>query len=104
MDLEGSFLSLTDEEGNEFELEFVDMLEYNGQRYMAFLPPEDGDPEAGPDDGTYGYIILRVEVQPDGEEMLVTVDDAAEEDAVFELLMDDVNESYFGDDEDDEED
>ncbi len=103
MDLEGSFLSLTDEDGNEFVLEFVDMLEYQGQRYMAFLPSEDADPDEGPDDGTYGYIILRVEVQPDGEEMLVTVDDAAEEDAVFELLMDDVNESYFGDDEDEDE-
>ena len=30
MDLEGSFLSLTDEDGNEFVLEFVDMLECNG--------------------------------------------------------------------------
>ena len=95
MDLEGSFLSLTDDEGNEFVLEYVDTLEYMDQRYMAFLPPEDGDLETEPDDGDYGYIILRVEVEPDGEEMLVTVDDEAELEAVYELLVEQYNDALF---------
>ena len=95
MDLEGSFLSLTDDEGNEFVLEYVDTLEYMDQRYMVFLPPEDGDLETEPDDGDYGYIILRVEVEPDGEEMLVTVDDEAELEAVYELLVEQYNDALF---------
>ena len=31
------FISVTDEDGNEFELEHVDTIEYNGQIYMAFF-------------------------------------------------------------------
>ena len=30
---------VTDEDGNEFELEHLDTLEYNGQTYMAFFRP-----------------------------------------------------------------
>ena len=32
------FVSITDEDGNEFELEHVDTIEYKGQVYMAFFP------------------------------------------------------------------
>ena len=33
------FITVTDEDGNEFELEHLDTLEYNGQTYMAFFRP-----------------------------------------------------------------
>lgn len=33
------FITVTDEDGNEFELEHLDTLEYNGQTYMAFSRP-----------------------------------------------------------------
>ena len=32
------FITITDEDGNEFELEHLDTIEYNGQTYMAFFP------------------------------------------------------------------
>ncbi len=32
------FITVTDEDGNEFELEHLDTLEYNGETYMAFPP------------------------------------------------------------------
>ena len=32
------FISVTDEEGNEFELELVDTLEHNGVTYYAMFP------------------------------------------------------------------
>ena len=32
------FITLTDEDGNEIELEHLDTVEYNGQTYLAFLP------------------------------------------------------------------
>ena len=32
------FITITDEDGNEFELEHLDTLEYNGETYMAFFP------------------------------------------------------------------
>jgi hypothetical protein len=31
------FITLTDEEGNQLELEHLDTLEYNGATYMAFV-------------------------------------------------------------------
>ena len=33
-----SFITLTDEDGNDIELEYVDALEHEGQTYMAFFP------------------------------------------------------------------
>ena len=34
-----TFITVTDEDGQEIVLEFVSMLEYNGQQYQAFFPP-----------------------------------------------------------------
>ena len=65
------FITVTDEEGNEFELEHVDTLDYNGQTYMAFFPAiqgeeqEDGVEEVDLDDEENGLIILKV-VHVDG--------------------------------------
>lgn len=33
-----NFITLTDEDGNDIELEYVDALEVDGQTYMAFFP------------------------------------------------------------------
>lgn len=57
------FISITDEDGNEFELEHVDTIEYNGQVYMAFFPADTG--EESEDEEDSGLIILKV-VDVDG--------------------------------------
>jgi uncharacterized protein YrzB (UPF0473 family) len=91
------FITLTDDEGNEFELEYLDTLEYNGQVYMAFFPTlEEGQEEDSED---YGLIILRcVPGEGNAEDMLESVDDEAELNAVYDQFM----ETLF-DDEDEEE-
>ncbi len=96
----GNFVSLTDEEGNEIELEHLDTIEYNGSVYMAFFPAEyageDGSaPEAEDDEA--GLIILKV-VEIDGEEQLATLDDESELEAVYQQFM----EELFDDEEDGE--
>lgn len=93
------FISLTDEEGNEIELEHLDTVEYNGEMYMAFFPAEYADdegkaPEKAEEEDDEGLIILKV-VQIDGEEQLATLDDEEELEAVYEKFM----ESLFEDDE-----
>lgn len=89
------FITLTDDEGNEFELEYLDTIEYQGKVYMAFFPTlEEGQDEDSED---YGLIILRC-VQHDGEDLLESVDDESELDAVYELFM----ETLFDDEEDEE--
>ena len=85
------FITITDEDGNEFELEHLDTLEYNGQTYMAFFPAVEG--EEGKDvedidlDEEYGLIILKV-VDVDGEEQLSTLDSEEELELVYQQFMD----------------
>lgn len=92
------FISITDEDGNEFELEHLDTLEYNGQTYMAFFPAvEDGKPTEEVDlDEEYGLIILKL-VEIDGEEQLSTLDSDEELDLVYQQFM----ETLFADEDDD---
>lgn len=83
------FITVTDESGNEFELEHLDTIEYKGCMYMAFLPADMNE-----DDEDYGMIILKV-VNENGEDILATVDDDEEMDAVYNTFM----EQLFGDEE-----
>lgn len=89
-DYSPNFISLTDEDGNEFELEHVDTLEYNGSLYMAFFPVVEGDEDSEITDvdldEEYGLIILKV-VNVDGEDELVTLEDEDELDAVYQQFM-----------------
>ena len=55
-----NFVTLTDEEGNDIELEYIDALEHNGTTYMAFFPVvEEGEEE---NEDEYGLIILKSEM------------------------------------------
>ena len=92
-----NFVSLTDEDGNEIELEHLDTIEYNGSVYMAFFPADEADeegqpPEDGDEEG--GLIILKV-VEINGEEQLATLDDEEELEAVYQQFM----ENLFEEDE-----
>ena len=79
-----NFVTLTDEEGNDIELEYIDALERDGVTYMAFFPVlEEGADEDGEE---YGLIILKSETV-DGEEMLANITDEDELDAVYDLFM-----------------
>ena len=87
-----TFITVTDEDGREIVLEFVDALEYNGQQYQAFFPAEtEGEDEDNPDNG---LVILKV-LHEDGEDLLSTLDSDEELDAVYDLFM----ESLFDEDE-----
>ena len=95
------FITVSDEDGNEFELEHLDTLEYNGQVYMAFFPAvegsEDGEePEedAGGEGEEYGLVIMKV-IEENGEELFSTLDSDEELDAVYEQFM----ERFFAEDE-----
>ena len=84
-----NFITVTDDEGNEFELEHLDTLEYNGQTYMAFFPAVEGEEETEDVDldEEYGLIILKV-VQVDGEDQLSTLDSEEELELVYQQFMD----------------
>jgi len=79
-----NFITITDDDGNDIELEYVDALEHNGQTYMAFFPAvEEGADEDSED---YGLVILK-SVTVNGEEMLSTLDSEEEAEKVYDLFM-----------------
>ena len=75
------YVTISDDEGNEFELEHLDTIELDGNFYMAFLPADIDE-----DDENYGLIILK-KVEKDGEEILATIDDDSELSVVFERFI-----------------
>ena len=42
-----NIVSLTDEDGNEIEFEFLDLIQYDGEEYVVLLPTEDSGEDAG---------------------------------------------------------
>ena len=83
-----NFITLTDEDGNDIELEYVDALEHNGQTYMAFFPTLDEDmDEAAAED--YGLVILK-SVMENGEELLSTLESDEELNEVYDLFMEQI--------------
>ena len=84
-----NFVTLTDDEGNDVELEYVDALEFNGTTYMAFFPVMEEDSEEEENEEEYGLVILKSQME-DGEEFLVPVDDEEEIDKVYDLFMEQI--------------
>ena len=84
-----NFVTLTDDEGNDIELEYVDALEHNGTTYMAFFPVVEEDSEEEENEEEYGLVILKSQME-NGEEFLVTVDDEEEIDKVDDLFMEQI--------------
>ena len=83
-----NFVVLTDENGKEIELEHLDTVEYNGQTYMAFIPAEMSLDDA------YELMIMKVELEENGEEALVTLDDEDEEAEMFQIFSERLEEAF----------
>ena len=77
------FITITDEEGKEYELEVLSTLEYEGATYIAVIP-------AGQDDEEEGELEVSIlkKVVENGEEILLTVDDEDELEEVYNVIMD----------------
>ena len=89
------FINVTDEEGNDIELELVDALEHEGNTYMAFFPAvlEEG----GEESEDYGMVILK-SIEENGEELLSTLDTDEELEKIYALFM----ERFYSDEDEDE--
>ena len=80
-----NFITVTDEDGNEIELEHLDTIEFNGETYMAFFPAvSEDDDEVNEEE--LGLILLKT-IQENGEELLSTLDSDEEADAVYNEFM-----------------
>ena len=75
------YISITDEDGKEYELEVLAELEYEGSRYLALVPAGEGD-----DEEELEVSILK-SVEENGEPLLVTIDDDDLLDTIFNLFV-----------------
>ena len=88
-DYGANIISITDEDGVEYELEVLSSVTYRGAEYLA-LTPADADENAE----ELEVSILK-SVTEDGDPILIAVEDEDELNTVYELLM----RSLFDDDE-----
>ena len=87
MDQYGSdFITITDEDGTEYELEVLSTLEYNGNTYMAVIPAADSQ------DALQLEVSILKSVEEDGQPILCAIEDQEELEAVYDLIMDALNE------------
>lgn len=76
------FLTITDDDGQEYELEVLSTLEYSGNTYLAVIPA------AGSQDALQLEVSILKSLEEDGEPLLCVIDDEQELQAVYDLLMD----------------
>ena len=99
-EMEG-IIVLTDEDGTEHEFELIHMLELEGKRYAILMPVGGGeDDEYEDEDDT---VVLRMEADQDGNDILVQIEDDDEWERVVESWEDILDEeaAFPADQEDD---
>ena len=74
---ETSILTLTDENGNDVDFEYMDCIEYEGKEYLVLMPAEDESDE---------IVILEIEPVDEENENYLSVQDEAVLNAVFAIF------------------
>ncbi len=81
-DLYGSdYMTIVDEDGEEYELEVLSTTEYNGFTYLAVIP-------ASLEDGEDPEVSILKSIEEDGEPTLCAIEDEQELETVYNIIMD----------------
>ena len=75
------FITIVDEDGTEFELEILTSIEYNGATYLAVTPATDSEDE------DLEVSILKSVEEDEDDPILCAIEDEAELEAVYNLIM-----------------
>jgi uncharacterized protein YrzB (UPF0473 family) len=74
---ETSILTLTDENGEEVDFEYMDCIEYQGKEYLVLMPADEEASE---------IVILEVEPVDEENENYISVTDEATLEAVYAIF------------------
>ncbi len=85
-------ISITDEDGVEYELEVLSSVTYKGVEYLALTPAD------APEDAEELEVSILKSVVENGESILVAVEDEEELEEVYDLLM----QNLFDDEDEDD--
>ena len=77
MEEEESILTLTDENGEDMEFEYLDCIEYQGKEYLILMPVDEESNE---------IVILEIQPVDEENENYVAVEDEAILDAVYGIF------------------
>lgn len=76
-----NIIVLNDEDGNEVNFEFLDLVELDGEEYVVLLPTDESEDEPGE------VVILQVEdTDSEDEESYISVEDEEVLNKVFEMF------------------
>ena len=76
---ESSIITLTDENGNDVDFEYLDCIDYEGKEYLVLIGAEEDADE---------IVILEVEPVDEENENYIAVEDEAVLDAVYNIFKD----------------
>lgn len=74
---ESEILTLTDENGQDVDFEYLDCMEYQGKEYLVLMPADEAETQ---------IVILEVEPVDDENENYLAVEDEAVLDAVYGMF------------------
>lgn len=74
---ESSILTLTDENGNDIDFEYLDCIEYQGKEYLVLMPADEESTE---------IVILEVEPVDEENENYLSVEDEDVLNAVYGIF------------------
>lgn len=74
---EGALITLEDEEGNEVEFEFLDIVEYDNEEYIVLIENKEEADEV---------VILKINALDEETEEYLSVDDEELLDKLFEIF------------------
>ena len=75
-----SVITLTDEEGNQVDFEFIDLVEYEGKEYIVLLPTDEEEQEQ--------VVIYEVVPCDDETDLYKGIESQEVLEAVFEIFKD----------------
>ncbi len=86
------YMTIVDEDGQEYELEVLTSMDWNGSTYLAVIP-------AGSDEETESLeVSILKSVEEDGESILCAIEDDNELETVYSMIMDQLYEEEESED------
>ena len=74
---EENIITLTDENGNEAEFEYLDVIEYQGKEYLILMPADEESSE---------IVILEIEPVDEENENYLAIEDESVLEAVYAIF------------------
>ncbi|MDR0249119.1 MAG: DUF1292 domain-containing protein [Oscillospiraceae bacterium] len=98
-DFGGDIITITDDDGSEYELEHLDTIEDDGDVYMAFASAESMESD---DSDDVDVVIFRC-VEEDGENVFEAIEDDGLLERIYGIFMQRMEDAQDAADEDDRE-